>query len=84
MVNTRIFRIALLRQINAFPVARHRPPLAGDLADAPVPENKTKKSREGPMTTAAQALLSAGELFCLSFAVIALLYFADRLRSGFH
>lgn len=35
------------------------------------------------MTTAGQAFLSAGELLCLSFAAIALLYFADRLRSGF-
>jgi hypothetical protein len=35
------------------------------------------------MTSAAQAFLSAGALFCLSFAVIALVYFADRLRSGF-
>ena len=35
------------------------------------------------MTTAGQALLSAGELLCLSFAAIALLYFADGLRSGF-
>jgi hypothetical protein len=34
------------------------------------------------MTTAVQALLSTGELFCLSFAAIALFYFADRLRSG--
>jgi hypothetical protein len=41
------------------------------------------KLREGPMTTAAQAFLSAGELFCLSFAAIALVYFADKLRSGF-
>jgi hypothetical protein len=35
------------------------------------------------MTSAAQAFLSAGELFCLSFAAIALFYFADRLRSDF-
>ena len=35
------------------------------------------------MTTAGQAFLSAGALFCLSLAAIALVYFADRLRSGF-
>ena len=35
------------------------------------------------MTTAGQAFLFAGELFCLSFALIALVYFADRLRSDF-
>ena len=35
------------------------------------------------MTTAGQAFLFAGELFCLSFAAIALVYFADRLRSDF-
>jgi hypothetical protein len=35
------------------------------------------------MTNAALAFLSAGELLCLSFAAIALFYFADRLRSGF-
>jgi hypothetical protein len=33
------------------------------------------------MTNAAQAFLSAGELLCLSFAAIALFYYADRLRS---
>ena len=35
------------------------------------------------MTNAGQAFLFAGYLFCLSFAVIALVYFADRLRSDF-
>jgi hypothetical protein len=35
------------------------------------------------MTTAGQTFLSAGALFCLSFAAIALVYFADRLRPGF-
>ncbi len=35
------------------------------------------------MTTAGQALLFAGEAFCLTFAAIALVYFADRLRSDF-
>jgi hypothetical protein len=35
------------------------------------------------MTAAEQAFLSAGELLCLSFAAIALVYFADKLRSGF-
>jgi len=35
------------------------------------------------MTTAGQAFLIAGELFCLSFAAIALVYYADRLRSDF-
>jgi hypothetical protein len=32
------------------------------------------------MTAAGQAFLFAGELFCLSFAAIPLVYFADRLR----
>jgi hypothetical protein len=36
--------------------------------------------REGPMTTAAQALLFVGEFICLLFATIAMMYFADRLR----
>jgi len=35
------------------------------------------------MTNAGQAFLFAGYLLCLSFAVIALVYFADRLRSDF-
>jgi hypothetical protein len=35
------------------------------------------------MTTAGQAFLIAGELFCLSFAAIAFFYYADRLRSEF-
>jgi hypothetical protein len=35
------------------------------------------------MTTAGQAFLFAGKVFCLSFAMIALIYFADRLRSDF-
>jgi hypothetical protein len=35
------------------------------------------------MTNAALAFLYAGELLCLSFAAIALFYFADRLRSDF-
>ena len=55
---------------------------AGNLKDAPVPE-RIKQIREGPMTTAGQAFLFAGEVFCLSFAMIALIYFADRLRSDF-
>ena len=33
------------------------------------------------MTVAGQAFLFAGEVLCLSFALIALVYFADRLRS---
>jgi hypothetical protein len=33
------------------------------------------------MTTAGQALLFAGEFVCLLFAAIAMMYFADRLRS---
>ena len=33
------------------------------------------------MTIAGQAFLFAGEVLCLSFALIALVYFADRLRS---
>jgi len=55
---------------------------AGNLTDAPVPE-RIKQIREGPMTTAGQAFLFAGEVLCLSFAVIALVYFAERLRSDF-
>ena len=55
---------------------------AGNLTDAPVPE-RIKQIREGPMTTAGQAFLFAGEVFCLSFAVIALVYFAERLRTDF-
>jgi hypothetical protein len=55
---------------------------AGNLTDAPVPE-RIKQIREGPMTTAGQAFLFAGEVFCLSFALIALVYFAERLRSDF-
>jgi hypothetical protein len=35
------------------------------------------------MTPAGQAFLFAGVLFCLSFALIPLVYFADRLRSDF-
>ena len=35
------------------------------------------------MTNAVQAFLFAGEVLCLSFAVIVLLYFAEKLRSGF-
>ena len=31
------------------------------------------------MTTAAQAFLFVGELLCLSFAAIALVYFAEKL-----
>lgn len=33
------------------------------------------------MTDAGQALLFAGEFLCLLFSVIAMLYFADRVRS---
>jgi hypothetical protein len=40
------------------------------------------KADEGwPMTDAGQALLFAGEFLCLLFSVIAMLYFADRVRS---
>jgi hypothetical protein len=35
------------------------------------------------MTTAGQAFLFVGELLCLSFAAIAMFYFAERLRSDF-
>jgi hypothetical protein len=35
------------------------------------------------MTTAAQAFLLTGGLFCLSFAAIYVFWFADRLRSNF-
>jgi hypothetical protein len=35
------------------------------------------------MITAGQALLFVGEVFCLAFAAIASVYFADRLRSDF-
>jgi hypothetical protein len=69
-----------LFQINSSLTARDRFALAGNPADAPVPVNNQK--REGPMTAAEQAFLSAGELLCLSFAAIALVYFADKLRSG--
>jgi hypothetical protein len=81
MVNSRTFRIALLFQINSSLIAWDRFALAGNLTDTPEPENK--QIREGPMTAAGQAFLSIGGLFCLSFAAIALVYFADRLRSDF-
>ena len=35
------------------------------------------------MTTAGQAFLSVVEVFCLTFATITSVYFADRLRSDF-
>jgi hypothetical protein len=35
------------------------------------------------MTSAAQAFLLTGALFCLSFAAIFVMWFADRLRSNF-
>ena len=35
------------------------------------------------MTSAAQAFLLVGGLFCLSFAAIYVFWFADRLRSNF-
>lgn len=35
------------------------------------------------MTAAGQAFLFAGVLLCLSFALIPLVFFADRLRSDF-
>jgi hypothetical protein len=35
------------------------------------------------MTSAAQAFLFTGGLFCLSFAAIFVIWFADRLRSNF-
>jgi hypothetical protein len=35
------------------------------------------------MTTAAQAFLLIGGLFCLTFAAIYVFWFADRLRSNF-
>jgi hypothetical protein len=57
--------------------------LPGNLTSAPVTENEAKQMREAPMTSAGQTFLLAGDLFCLSFAAIALVYFADRLRSGF-
>jgi len=37
--------------------------------------------REGPMTTAAQGLVFVSEFICLLFSTIAMMYFADRLRS---
>jgi hypothetical protein len=40
-------------------------------------------AREKAMTPAAQAFLLTGELFCLSFAAIFVVWFADRLRSNF-
>jgi hypothetical protein len=51
--------------------------------DAPAPQNTNKQTREGAMTTVGQALLFAGEGLCLTFAAIALVYFADRVRSDF-
>jgi len=39
------------------------------------------KMREGPMTSAGEAFLFAGAFSCLLGAVIAMLYFGDRLRS---
>jgi len=42
-----------------------------------------EQAREGPLTNAEQALLFAGGFFCLLGAVIATLYFADRVRSDF-
>ena len=64
--------------------------LADEEAKEPPPKNRcagtseqTKQIREGPMTTAGQALLFASEAFCLTFAAIALVYFADRVRSDF-
>jgi hypothetical protein len=82
MVNSRNFRIALLFQINSPLISWDRFAFAGNLTSAPVPE-RIMQIREGPMTTAGQAFLFVGYLFCLSFAVIALVYFADRLRSDF-
>ncbi len=35
------------------------------------------------MTNAGQAFLFVGELLCLSFAAIAMFYFAERLRSDY-
>jgi hypothetical protein len=35
------------------------------------------------MSTASQALLFSGEVFILSFVAIFLVWFGDRLRSGF-
>lgn len=35
------------------------------------------------MSTAGQAFLFAAEVFCLAFATIPLLYFADKVRSDF-
>ena len=39
--------------------------------------------REGPMSTIGLTFLFAGGFLCLLFAVIAMLYFAERLRSDF-
>jgi hypothetical protein len=65
-----VFRIAVLFQINSQPGRR---------------SYKGRRSRskrgEGPMTTVGQAFLFASEFICLLFAVIAMIYFADRLRS---
>jgi hypothetical protein len=63
------FRIAVLFQINSLAVRQSY-------------KGKQDQMREAPMTTAAtQALLFAGEFICLLFAAIAMMYFADRLRS---
>jgi hypothetical protein len=65
-----IFRIAVLFQIKSRVT---RPSYKGGLS--------REQMREGPMTTAGQAFLFAGEFICLLFATIAMIYFADRLRS---
>ena len=40
-------------------------------------------TREGAMTTAAEAFLLIGGTLCLSFAAIYVFWFAERLRSNF-
>jgi hypothetical protein len=79
----RAFRIAVLFQINSPLVAWDRFTFVGNPTGCAGACEQLKQLREGPMTSAVQAFLSAGELLCLSFAAIALFYFAEKLRSGF-
>jgi hypothetical protein len=44
---------------------------------------RIKQTTEGSMTPEMHAFIFTGEVFCLSFVAIVLVWFADRLRSGF-
>jgi hypothetical protein len=66
-----------------WPVAgnvRGPPPVGRTLASS---GDRTKPAMEGSMSPAEQAFVLTGELFVLSFVVIAALWFADRLRRNF-